>query len=64
MKSSQCCGFNELATVAAAALILDCLDNGKYPSWDAANLNSVKLAQKLGYVLEYPYDAYYINYKK
>jgi RimJ/RimL family protein N-acetyltransferase len=49
-----------LATVAASALILDCLCRGKYPSWDAANLESVTLAQKLGYVLEEPYDTYYI----
>ncbi|MBY7142962.1 GNAT family N-acetyltransferase [Virgibacillus sp. NKC19-3] len=50
-----------LATVAAAALILECLDAGLYPSWDAANLESVKLAQKLGYVLEESYDVYYIK---
>ncbi len=53
-----------LATVASSALILDCLDRGKYPNWDAANMDSVNLAQKLGYVLEEPYDTYYINYKK
>lgn len=52
-----------LATVAASALILDCLDRGKYPSWDAANITSVKLAQKLGYIMEKPYDTYYINSK-
>ncbi|MGL4570577.1 MAG: GNAT family N-acetyltransferase [Clostridium sp.] len=52
-----------LATVVAAALILECLKEGKYPSWDAANLNSVKLAKKLGYVLDKPYDTYYVNYK-
>ena len=52
-----------LATVAAAALILECLDKGVYPSWDAANLDSVALAQKLGYVLEEAYDAYYIRNK-
>lgn len=52
-----------LATVASAALIIDCLDNGIYPSWDAANLESVKLAQKFGYILEGPYDTYYINSK-
>lgn len=51
-----------LATVASAALILDCLDKGKYPNWDAANLDSVSLAEKLGYVLEEQYDTYYINY--
>jgi GNAT superfamily N-acetyltransferase len=53
-----------LATVASAALILDCLDKGKYPNWDAANLNSVSLAEKLGYILEKPYDTYYINYER
>ncbi|MFL0250301.1 GNAT family N-acetyltransferase [Clostridium neuense] len=49
-----------LATVAAAGLILDCLDRGIYPSWDAANLISVHLAEKLGYVMEGPYDTYHI----
>jgi len=53
-----------LATIVASALILACLDRGIYPSWDAANTESVALAQKLGYVLEEPYDTYYINYKK
>lgn len=53
-----------LATVAAAALIIDCLDKGIYPSWDAANLESVKLAQKLGYFLVESYDTYYISCKK
>ena len=50
-----------LATIAASALILDCLDRGIYPSWDAANLQSVNLAQKLGYVLDNAYDTYYIR---
>ncbi|WP_346939468.1 GNAT family N-acetyltransferase [uncultured Clostridium sp.] len=31
-------------------------------SWDAANLESVKSAQKLGYVLDEAYDTYYVNY--
>lgn len=53
-----------LATVAAAALILDCIDRGIYPSWDAANLTSVHLAEKLGYVMDEPYDTYHIKYKK
>lgn len=53
-----------LATVAASTLILDCLSRGKYPSWDAANLESVHLAQKLGYVLEEVYDTYYIDSKR
>lgn len=53
-----------LATVAAAALILDCVEKGKYPSWDAANPVSVALAQKFGYVLEEPYDTYHIHCEK
>ena len=53
-----------LATIAASALILDCLNRGKYPSWDAANMESVKLAQKLGYVLEGAYDTYCVNNEK
>ena len=45
-----------IATACAARLILHCLDNGLYPDWDAANLASVGLAQKLGYTLlrKYP----------
>ncbi len=38
-----------LATACAAQLILKCLEKGLYPSWDAANLWSVALAEKLGY---------------
>ncbi|MCM1988733.1 GNAT family N-acetyltransferase [Oceanirhabdus seepicola] len=53
-----------LATIVASALILECLDRGIYPSWDAANSESVALAEKLGYIMEEPYDTYYINYKK
>jgi RimJ/RimL family protein N-acetyltransferase len=50
-----------LATIAASALIVDCLDRGKYPSWDGANSESVKLAEKLGYVFKESYDTYFIN---
>lgn len=34
--------------------------NGKneYPSWDAANYISLKVAQKLGYILEREYYAF------
>lgn len=38
-----------LATACAAQLILKCMEKGLYPSWDAANLWSVALAEKLGY---------------
>lgn len=38
-----------LATIVAAKLIIDCLDKGLEPHWDAANEISRKLALKLGY---------------
>ncbi|MFD1031565.1 GNAT family N-acetyltransferase [Metaplanococcus flavidus] len=50
-----------LAAVTASALILDCLDNGLYPSWDAANAESLQLAEKLGYVFKETYDTYFID---
>ena len=53
-----------LATIVASALILDCLDKGKYASWDGANPESVKLAEKLGYILKESYDTYFINNTK
>lgn len=51
-----------LAAAAAAGLILECLDRGLYPSWDAANLWSVVLAEKLGYRFDHEYDAYFVNW--
>jgi GNAT superfamily N-acetyltransferase len=50
-----------LATAVAAKLILTCLDRGLYPSWDAANTNSVALAEKLGYHFSHEYDTYVIR---
>ncbi|MFH5778979.1 GNAT family N-acetyltransferase [Heyndrickxia sp. FSL K6-6286] len=50
-----------LATITAAALIKECLERGLYPSWDGANIESVKLAQKLGYRLKGSYDTYFID---
>ncbi len=47
-----------LATIACSALILNCLDEGLYPSWDAQNMNSVHLAEKLGYEFDHEYIAY------
>ncbi len=47
-----------LATVACSALILNCLKEGLYPSWDAQNINSVHLAEKLGYEYWHDYVAY------
>ena len=50
-----------LATAAAAALILSCLDDGLYPSWDAANTESVGLAEKLGYAFSHEYACYWLS---
>lgn len=50
-----------LATVACSALILECLKEGLYPSWDAQNMDSVRLAQTLGYEFSYEYVAYEID---
>lgn len=47
-----------LATACGAGLILECLDRGLYPSWDAHDLRSVALAEKLGYHMDYPYTVY------
>lgn len=47
-----------LATVACSALILRCLEEGLYPSWDAHNMHSVHLAEKLGYEMDHEYVAY------
>lgn len=47
-----------LATICGAALILECLNRGLYPGWDAHDLRSLALAEKLGYQLKYPYTAY------
>ena len=48
------------ATVCAARMILEALDRGLYPSWDAANLWSVGLAEKLGYHFDHEYTTYEI----
>lgn len=50
------CRRQGLARVSASALILACLERGLFPSWDAANLWSVSLAEQLGYRFagEYP----------
>lgn len=49
-----------LAYICGARLILECCARGLYPSWDAHNLWSVALAEKLGYHLDRAYDAYEI----
>ena len=47
-----------LAYICGAKLILECLERGWYPSWDAQNPGSAALAQKLGYHLDHEYTAY------
>lgn len=47
-----------LATACGAKLILECLKRGLYPSWDAHDLRSVALAEKLGYHMDFPYTVY------
>ena len=50
-----------LATIVCAALILRCLEVGLYPSWDAQNMNSVHLSEKLGYEFDHEYTAYEVS---
>lgn len=49
-----------LAYACGARLLLECLDRNLYPSWDAQNLWSVALAEKLGYHYSHAYTAYEI----
>ena len=50
-----------LARIACASLILRCLEEGLYPSWDAHNMDSVRLAEKLGYEFDHEYIAYELS---
>ena len=52
------CRRRGLAYICGAKLILECLDRGWYPSWDAQNLWSVALAEKLGYHFDHEYVVY------
>lgn len=47
-----------LGSAVAAKLILSCLDEGLYPAWDAANILSVRLAEKLGYEFSREYACF------
>ena len=50
-----------LATIVSSALILQCLEEGLYPSWDAQNRISVHLAEKLGYAFDHEYTVYEVT---
>lgn len=47
-----------IATAMASKLIIECLKQNKKISWDAANLNSVSLAKKLGFEYDSTYNIY------
>ena len=49
------------ASVTGASLMLEALDRGLYPSWDAANLTSLRLAEKLGYRFSHAYHVYALS---
>lgn len=51
-----------IATAMASKLIIECLNRNKKISWDAANLNSVSLAEKLGFEYDSSYNIY--NFKE
>ena len=46
-----------LAYACGAKLILECQKRGLYPSWDAHNMGSAALAEKLGYHISHAYTA-------
>lgn len=50
-----------LALAVASRLIVDCIERNIYPRWDAANLESVRLAEKLGYHFDKAYEVYSIS---
>lgn len=50
-----------LALACGARLILECLDRGLYPSWDAHTPASLALAERLGYRFAHSYPAFFIS---
>ena len=50
-----------LASACGARLILECIKRNLYPSWDAANVSSCLLAQKLGYTFSGEYMSYSVG---
>jgi GNAT superfamily N-acetyltransferase len=50
-----------VATALACRLLMTCLERNIDPHWDAANLESCRLAEKLGYVATGSYDAYFLQ---
>ena len=52
---------NGLASAVCAQFMLECISRDVTPSWDAQNMESVKLAEKLGFTLDHAYDAYVLE---
>ncbi len=52
-----------IATAMVSNLILECLEQNKKISWDAANINSVRLAEKLGFKYDSTYNIYSFSKK-
>jgi len=50
-----------MATVLSAYLVMWCLENGVQPHWDAANPESCRLAEKLGYTRAGTYRAHLLK---
>jgi GNAT superfamily N-acetyltransferase len=50
-----------IATILASRLLRWCIENNAEANWDAANPESCKLAEKLGYVQTGTYQAYYLE---
>ena len=50
-----------VATVLGSMLVKHCLESRMDPHWDAANPESCKLAEKLGYVGTGTYEAYFLS---
>lgn len=46
-----------LAVICAARFLLECLDRGKAPHWDAANKTSLHIAEKCGFLPDGEYTA-------
>lgn len=47
-----------IATILASNLILKCIEKHKTVSWDAANINSLHLAEKLGFEFDSQYETF------
>lgn len=50
-----------LALATTSRLILHCLERNIYPCWEAANLRSVALAEKLGYSLNREFEVFFVS---